>query len=222
MGDKIRKHKVDFFLYSIIGILLITAFLPAHSDQQSYPLAVCLYAVLITLTLKIFIQNFKMFLLFAICYLGLCLLNLIAYYAHFPCVSELGVFVDLMHCIALIVLFQIMLSFLLKVNDVSSDHVKAGIGLYFLMGILWAFLYQIIYYFDASAFVFNNPNSRNLFYFSYVTLATLGYGDIIPATRVTEMLAVMEAMFAQIYMAVFISRLIGIRIANQMSLKSNG
>ncbi len=220
--DKIKKYRVDFFLYGIIGMLFISAFFQQYADQQMFPLTACLYALIIVSILKFFIESRKKFFLLACCYLGICTLNVIAFYSRSVSSQSLGVFVNVMHCLVLIVLFQKMLSILLKVKDVSSDHVKAGIGIYFLMGILWAFLYQIIYYFDPSSFIFNNPNSKNLFYFSYVTLATLGYGDIIPATSVTEMLAVMEAMLAQIYMAVFISRLIGFRIAYEMGVKSNG
>ena len=46
-------------------------------------------------------------------------------------------------------------------------------------------------------------------YFSFVTLTTLGYGDMTPLTRPAKNLAVLEAIFGQLYLAVLIARLVG-------------
>jgi voltage-gated potassium channel Kch len=55
-----------------------------------------------------------------------------------------------------------------------------------------------------------------MFYFSFVTLATLGYGDIVPATRLTETLVILEAIAGQIFLAVYIARLLGMHMAGEM------
>jgi hypothetical protein len=46
-------------------------------------------------------------------------------------------------------------------------------------------------------------------YFSFVTLTTLGYGDITPMTRAAKNLAALEAIFGQLYLAILIARLVG-------------
>ncbi|HVJ37759.1 MAG TPA: potassium channel family protein, partial [Stenotrophomonas sp.] len=51
-------------------------------------------------------------------------------------------------------------------------------------------------------------------YFSFVTLATLGYGDITPASSVMRGLAVQEAIAGQLYLALLVARLVGLRSAN--------
>ena len=52
-------------------------------------------------------------------------------------------------------------------------------------------------------------------YFSFVTLATLGYGDIVPATPIARGIAVFEAVFGQLYLAVMVARLVSLRIAEE-------
>jgi hypothetical protein len=52
-----------------------------------------------------------------------------------------------------------------------------------------------------------------MLYFSFVTLTTLGYGDIVPVSGAAKMLASGEALFGQIYLAVFIARLVALHVA---------
>ncbi len=54
-------------------------------------------------------------------------------------------------------------------------------------------------------------------YFSYVSLTTLGYGDISPDTPFTRFLVYLEAIFGQLYLAIMIAGLVGVRIAHATS-----
>jgi hypothetical protein len=56
----------------------------------------------------------------------------------------------------------------------------------------------------------------SLFYFSFTTLTTLGYGDITPAGKFAQVLANMEAIAGQVYLAIFIARLVGLHIAQEL------
>jgi hypothetical protein len=60
-------------------------------------------------------------------------------------------------------------------------------------------------------------NGFNGFYFSFITLSTVGYGDITPVSRIARWLAAMEAMTGLLYVAILISRLVGL----YSSAKSN-
>jgi hypothetical protein len=53
-------------------------------------------------------------------------------------------------------------------------------------------------------------NAFTSLYFSFITLSTVGYGDIVPASKVARMLAMVEAMFGMFYMAMLIARLVSL------------
>jgi hypothetical protein len=55
----------------------------------------------------------------------------------------------------------------------------------------------------------------NAFYFSFITLCTVGYGDVVPASKVARMLAVTEALIGLFYMAVLVSRLVAVYSSTQ-------
>ncbi len=94
---------------------------------------------------------------------------------------------------------------------VNLDVIRGGICLYLLLGILWFFLYKIIMFFDANALSIPDglPHS-SLFYFSFTTLTTLGYGDITPNNAFAMTLTNAEALVGQIYPAVVIAKLVSL------------
>ena len=67
--------------------------------------------------------------------------------------------------------------------------------------------------------VFIVLDSFSYVYFSYVTMSTLGYGDISPATHPARALALTQAITGQVYLAVLVARLVGINIAQEMKKK---
>ena len=64
---------------------------------------------------------------------------------------------------------------------------------------------------------FGGGNSGYALYYSFVTLTTLGYGDIAPVTMPARMLASLEAMTGQVYLAILVARLVGLHIAHSAS-----
>ena len=97
-------------------------------------------------------------------------------------------------------------------EQVNQDVIRGGICLYLLLGILWYFFYLIILFFDANAFnVAEIAKQVNLlFYFSFTTLTTLGYGDILPVNSFAMMLANAEALIGQLYPAIVIAKLVSL------------
>lgn len=97
------------------------------------------------------------------------------------------------------------------VTRVGIDTILAAACTYIFLGMFFAALYALIVEFDATSFEFAElaPDRYDLFYFSFVTLTTLGYGDIIPASELAKMLAVFEALLGQIYVAIVVAAIIG-------------
>ena len=115
------------------------------------------------------------------------------------------------------VILQFLL-FILRAPRVNSEVLCAGVAGYLLLGILWMFAYILLARMHPGSFSYNvgpPPPTHSLasfdaFYFSYITLSTVGYGDITPVTHVARTLAMTEAMTGTIYIAVLISRLVAL------------
>ena len=118
----------------------------------------------------------------------------------------------------------VILRHVLRSSRVSNDTISGAICGYLLLGILFAFLYAAIalaypgsFMMDgakitpeASRFFYQHSIGR-LIYFSFVTLATLGYGDITPLSPPARSLAMLESVMGQFYVAILIARLVSIR-----------
>jgi hypothetical protein len=92
-----------------------------------------------------------------------------------------------------------------------AHRIAGAVAVYLLLGLIWARLYQVVELASPGAFrvpAGESPNSATLAYFSFVTLATLGYGDIAPVSIVARDLAVLEAIMGQLYLVILISRLV--------------
>ena len=110
-----------------------------------------------------------------------------------------------------------LLRFVFRAPSVNSEVLCASISAYVMLGIIWTIAYWLVDQLTpGGAFAFNTPGEKqsirgfNAFYFSFVTLSTVGYGDITPVSKVARMLAAMEAMTGLLYVAVLIARLVAI------------
>jgi hypothetical protein len=108
------------------------------------------------------------------------------------------------------------LRFILRAPRVTGAVLEAGISTYLVFGLLWTMAYMLVGRLLPDAFAFSGEpgasramNASNALYYSFVTLTTMGYGDILPVSRVARMLAITEATTGVLYMSVLIARLVG-------------
>ena len=101
---------------------------------------------------------------------------------------------------------------MLRVNQVSVDVIAGGIAVYLLLGFLFGLLFTLVELIHPGSFSDLGGQRRyvDFTYYSFVTLSTLGYGDIVPLSSVARRMSVVEALTGQIYLAVFIGRLVGV------------
>jgi len=111
-------------------------------------------------------------------------------------------------------------------QTVTADTIVGAVCAYFLIGITWGTVYALL--------VFVSPDSLSispalahaggwgarvssftplLLYYSFTTLATLGYGDVTPLSAGARALSVLEGLTGQLYLAVLVARLVGIHTA---------
>lgn len=118
--------------------------------------------------------------------------------------------------------------FLFETEEISINMVFAALCLYMYIGLIWMFIYVIAEVSRPGSFSFPTelpPGPEryvdslwnNFSYFSFVTLATLGYGDVTPLTRFARAWAVLEAVIGQLYLAVMVARVVGLYIVNRRS-----
>ena len=110
-----------------------------------------------------------------------------------------------------------LLLFILRAVRIDSEVLCAGIAGYLMLGLLWAGAYALTADLVPGAFLFGSgPASGEgmkgftSLYFSFITLSTVGYGDIAPVSSVARMLAMLEAITGTLYMAVLIARLVSL------------
>jgi voltage-gated potassium channel Kch len=115
----------------------------------------------------------------------------------------------------------------LFVGDIDTNKIIGSLTLYILLGLIWAMIYLLILALDPQAFSGIDPGGwQEIFsrvaYYSFVTLTTLGYGDILPTNHIAEFFVYMEAIIGVFYMAIIVSSLISLRLAAlQESKKDN-
>ena len=120
-----------------------------------------------------------------------------------------------------------LLHFIFRAPRVNSEVLCAGISGYLLLGIMWMSAYMLVSdltplnplqpLLQPGAFAYTAGNTTphalsqfEAYYFSFITLSTVGYGDITPLSHPARTLAMLEAMTGTLYMAVLISRLVAL------------
>jgi len=127
-----------------------------------------------------------------------------------------------------VLIFMIMLTIvtLAKVfgkGPVTSHRIKGAIAVYLLFGVSWSILYGLIDQMVPNAFnlpastgeLFTPERQEVMTYFSFVTLTTMGYGDITPVNEIARMFVVLEGLFGQLYPATLLARLVSLEITQK-------
>ncbi len=116
---------------------------------------------------------------------------------------------------------------------VMDGNVLCGAAsLYLLIGVLMGFLYALIELFHPGSFIIApgeglpanghvHPSAPWLIYFSFTTLTTVGFGDVLPSSPISRSMAVFEAVIGQMLLVVMMARLVGLHVA-QVTSRSGG
>ena len=112
-----------------------------------------------------------------------------------------------------------LIHFILRAPRVDTNVLCAGVSGFLMLGLAWMPLYMLISQLNPAAFSLppaqgTTLDGFNAFYFSFVSLCTVGYGDITPVSRGAKMVAVLEAITGLFYMAMLISRLVSVYSSN--------
>lgn len=126
----------------------------------------------------------------------------------------------------LLLLVGQLLRFILGAPRVNSEVLCAAVLGHLLLGMLWALAYILVARLSPGAFAFSaGPPAAQVMkgftavYYSFITLCTVGYGEIVPVSGAARMLAMMESVIGTFYMAVLIARLVSLHAATGTTAK---
>jgi len=119
-----------------------------------------------------------------------------------------------------------------RAANVTGDILCGAVCIYLLFGVLSGFVFVLIEYLLPGSFLVSNWQANSaeqqasfihdpgwLIYFSFVTLTTVGYGDVLPGNAVARSAAVIVAVVGQILLVVQIARLVGLHVAQGAVVK---
>ncbi len=145
-----------------------------------------------------------------------------SYIVHGTRLLEVGILVFILF---LLLITVSILRHVLKAREVTADTVYGALCVYLLIGFIWTSAYFVVESYapgslemDGIALATRAGSREGMFskclYYSYVTLTTLGYGDIKPITPPAQSLAYVEALTGQLYLAVLVARLVALHIVH--------
>jgi hypothetical protein len=113
----------------------------------------------------------------------------------------------------------VVLTQVFRKGPITVHRIVGAVAAYILLGILWAAGYQLVALLTPGAFVASagTPvNQADLTYFSFVTLTTVGYGDITAVNSLARSMALLEALTGQLFPAILIARLVSMEVTRKL------
>ncbi|MDD4734811.1 MAG: potassium channel family protein [Kiritimatiellae bacterium] len=137
-------------------------------------------------------------------------------------VLEVGLSLDILFhmivCVAII-------AHVMKTERVNTDKILGACSAYLFIGVMFSLIFALLDTLAPGSFSHGShagtlgflqqgvARGMSFLYFSFITLTTVGYGDVVPMTQAADALAAMEAVVGQLYLTVLLARLVGLNIA---------
>jgi voltage-gated potassium channel len=109
-------------------------------------------------------------------------------------------------------------------TEINTNRLVGAICVYLLLGVIWALVYSLLEFAAPSSFTGVGLGlsdaagwDSSWIYFSFVTLTTLGYGDITPVSETARSLVYLQAIAGQFYIAVLVAGLVSAYITDKQS-----
>lgn len=131
----------------------------------------------------------------------------------FSQIESLRLFTLILQVLAYGLVACLILGYALRGGRVDTEKIAAAVSVYLFMGIIWQDLYSLTEMLIPGSFNTALLTHSQMLYFSFITLSTLGYGDITPVNGPAQALAYLEALLGQLYLTILVARLVGLHIA---------
>ena len=131
----------------------------------------------------------------------------------------LDLFNDLYSLLFIGFLVALIFRQIFRTGPITSRRIQGSVAVYLLLGLLWAVWYDIIEVLQPRSFGIltqeGGASLPQLAYFSFTTLTTLGFGDIVPLKPIARSLVMLEALVGQLFPVILIARLVTMEIEHQ-------
>jgi hypothetical protein len=128
--------------------------------------------------------------------------------------------INLLHIVYFSYITACLLRYIFSTKQVTLDMIFAAMCTYLLVGVVWMFIYSCIELSLPGSFSMLGDAAYQaqlyqFLYYSFVTLSTLGYGDVTPLNDFAKSWVIIEAVIGQFYLAVVLARLVGLYISKR-------
>lgn len=211
----LSRHSHLIFLGSLFSLLLVPAIDPDSNFSEELFLGI--FTLIIMSSLYVVHRSTKAFKRFLILGLASFLVNSISYPIIDPAIDMTAILINLVFVVSVIV-FSVRHIF--SSEQVNFDVLLQSACVYLLIGIAFSFAFTLTDYLVPHSFSGIAGDHiqgisallSSFLYYSFVTLTTLGYGDITPLGHLARSLSIIEAITAQLFVTIFMARLVGLHL----------
>lgn len=211
LGQRITNHKYLYLLGSLLVYFIVRAIF--HDPSLEFVINIFFSINIVASVLIIGINKRKV----ALIGIGLSLLTfMMIWIREF---SPPNVSISMMATFASICFIAfiniVVLIHTFTQRNVTYETILGATCSYLLLGFLWSTLYGLVYQLNHDAFTFvvaghsQSIHSPDFIYYSFVTLTTLGYGDVVPASDIAQTLSWIEAVSGQLFLTILVARIVG-------------
>ena len=213
-SNSIPKHSFELLFASLIAVILLP---PIFTLQGGMLVKITLTLVLIS---SLYLVTEKKTALFFGSFLALATI-LTAWSEGLFHIPNRSIILTIIYLVFFSYISVFLFAFIVNCKTASSDIIFSAMCLYIFIANIWMFIYALIFLIKPESFSLSqhidiNPESDfhtvlNTFsYYSFVTITSVGYGDIVPTNPVARAWVSVEAVIGQLYLAVILAKLVGL------------
>jgi len=217
--NKFLTTSNSVLLFMVIFIIFIVPFFPIELHRYLYSISYTLIFLLSALALSNYRSK-----IFTIAVLVI-IIEWLSELLNFPILNKISLIINIFFFDLIVILFILQIA---RAKTVTPQVIMESINGYLMLGLSFSILVALISIVDPNAFSFPHLAKgmdptvsyfSNYTYYGFVSLTTLGYGDVVPLTPAAKSLAIFTSIAGQLYIAIIIATLVS-KYLSQASAKN--
>ena len=217
--NKFLTTSNSVLLFMVIFIIFIVPFFPIELHRYLYSISYTLIFLLSALALSNYRSK-----IFTIAVLVI-IIEWLSELLNFPILNKISLIINIFFFDLIVMLFILQIA---RAKTVTQQVIMESINGYLMLGLSFSILVALISIVDPNAFSFPHLTTgtdpavsyfSNYTYYGFVTLTTLGYGDVVPLTPAAKSLAIFTSITGQLYIVIIIATLVS-KYFSQASTKN--